>query len=108
MVIHAILSNCTLCKPLFISTNNVTFFFEKVNDGILTISTLPNESLNDIAQMLAGFFEKGSNMYGFEGITVKTLHATLTVYPNTTAKEIKERLLNLTRIAAYIWADDDE
>lgn len=107
MVIHATLSNSTLGKPLFISTNNVTFFFEKVSDGILTISTLQIESLNDIAQMLAGFFEKGSNMYGFDGITVKTLHATLTVYPNNTAREIKERLVKLTSISAYTWLDDN-
>lgn len=107
MVIHATLSNCSLGKPLFLSTNNVSFFIEKVHDKILTISILPEESLKTISQMLSGFFEKGSNMYGFDAIIVKTSHATLTVYPHNKTKEIEKLLENLTRITAYIWEDSD-
>lgn len=108
MVINATLSNCTLGKPLFISSNQVSFIFESAKNDILTISTLPEQSFKAIAQMISGFFEKGSNMYGFRTIVVKTPRATLTAYPKDTSKHLEELLIRLTNISAYIWEDSDD
>lgn len=107
MVIHATLLNCTLGKPLFISSNQVTFFFEKSENNTITITIFQDESFKNISKMLVGFFKKGSNMYGFNEIILNTIHTTIRILPNDTENKIEQDLLNLTRMAAYTWEDTD-
>ena len=96
------------CEIYVNITGNVSFVIEIAIDGILTIQTFPNQSLKAISQMVTGFFEKESNMYGFKKIMLKTDHASLFIYPTDTAKKIEEALLRLTEISAYIWEDSED